>query len=180
MIFRRIWAYLLDAGVFIGLVLVSYYIVEQFIPVGTNLIMGLIIFGIWFVLSIILFGIVNYFLKGSIGKKIFDLRVVASEGWITPLRLYFRDIFGKYIYYAPFAVGLYLFMINTYENSNIFYTLTYVSMALLGLILIVNLGSLAIRKRLFVDIFFDTYVENDIPTAVEFSDIDEFIKEKQK
>ncbi len=179
MVYRRIGSYFIDLTIFIGLIVLSYVVcINLFSP--SNLFLEIIIvFPAALLLLFIEFGVINYFLKGSIGKKFLDLKVTPTNGWLTPVRIFVRDIIGKYIVFTPFAIGLYKWLDRPQEKLKLFRIDITITLVMVVLLIVVNVVSYVMHKKVFVDDFFDTYVENDIPTAVEYSDIIKF-KEENK
>ncbi|XMB86272.1 RDD family protein [Mycoplasmatota bacterium WC44] len=180
---RRISAYFVDLLIFIIIStgtqylgkIIAYNIFGQSLWIF-NL---LVIVPLMFILLFIFYGITSVMLKGSIGKKIFDLKVSPTTGWITPVRLFIRDILGKYLIFLPITIATIKYIDQPIENLDV--TILYLNITgiLILLLLVANLISYVKDKELFVDNYFDTIVENDIPTAVEYLDILEF-KEKNK
>lgn len=182
MVVRRIGAYLIDLLIFIIVLFGSQYlgvILAKNIFGRNHWFLNLIVIvPLIFIVLFICFGIVSKVLKGSIGKNIFDLKVSATNGWITPLRLFTRDIFGKYLIFLPLTIGMIKFFAQPIENKKVAFIYLNITLVLIGILLVVNGVSYLKDKLLFVDNYFDTNVENDIPTAVEYSDILEFKNNK--
>lgn len=179
---RRISAYGIDLGIFVLLSVLSFWIgyeVSGFI----GFIVGLLLF---ILLQGTVFGLVPMFLRSTIGKKIMDLKVMPTTGMMTPVRFLLRDVGGKYLVFIPFAIGFANFLDNLSEAEN---TLVVTGAQLLaGLntgfiistILVVGLAGANLyfwiqKKELLVDLFFFTKVENDIPTAMEYEDLSQFL-----
>lgn len=183
MVVRRISAYFIDLLIFNVISFGSIYLgkILSKLIFGKSLLVFdlLVIIPLMFILLFIFFGIVSKVLKGSIGKNIFDLKVSPTAGWITPLRLFVRDLIGKYLVFLPLSISMIKFIDQPIENAKVAIMYLNVTGVLILVLILVNLVSYLKDKLLFVDNYFDTIVENDIPTAVEYSDILEF-KQRSK
>jgi len=137
----------------------------------------------------IVFGLVATYLRGSIGKKIMDLKVMPTVGMMTPIRLLIRDVGLKYLVTLPLIIGLISYINIEDPNFNTGSTRSSGNPALItGLLitLILWLGLAAANgyffakeKRWLVDVVLHTNVENDIPTAVEYQDLRSFLEKNE-
>lgn len=177
MIGRRIAAYSIDLALFVLVIYVSLLvggaITSQFLSVVVVTLMILI-------LEFILFGVVSVLVKGSIGKKIMDLKVLPTFGLITPIRLFIRDALVKYLPYLPITIGLYLLIKQPFDNRDVFMTLMQASIVMLVLLLIVTLYNMATKHKTALDEYFNTMIDNDIPTAQEYDDLQGYIEGYKK
>jgi hypothetical protein len=108
-----------------------------------------------------------------------DLRVESTNGYVTAFRLMFRD-YTKYIPYVPVLSGLMMIFINQFEYGDFFMITLYVS---IGLLVLLGLYQAAIgfrHQKMLLDQVFFTKVENDIPTAIEYENLSDFMKEQEK
>ena len=179
---RRIAAYGIDLGIFFILSVISFWIGYE-VSGFLGFIVGLLLFVL---VQGIVFGLVPMFIRSTTGKKIMDLKVMPTSGMMTPVRFLLRDVGGKYLVFIPFAIGFANFLDNLTEAEN---TLDVsVAQLLVGFnagfiiseILVVGLAGANLyfwiqKKELFVDLFFFTKVENDIPTAMEYEDLSQFL-----
>jgi|GEM_PF-3227781 len=181
MISRRTAAYFVDLLVFSAVSVLSVIVGELITGTFSQSLMIQIIITIpiWMVLLLISSGITGVLLRGSIGKKLMDLKVVSTMGIVTAFRLMFRDI-AKYIAFTPLLLGVYMLFDNYIENFDFFITTLKVSGALLILVAGVQTYVGLKHKLMFADMVFFTKVENDIPTAVEYDDISTFLENKEK
>lgn len=179
---RRIAAYGMDLAIFFIVSVISFWIgyeVSGFVGFLVGLLLFILIQGI-------LFGILPMFLRSTVGKKIMDLKVMPTTGMMTPVRFLLRDVGGKYLVFIPFAIGFANFLDNLSEAENTlivtgaqllvgFYTGFIISAILVVVLAGANLYFWIQKKELLVDIFFYTKVENDIPTAMEYEDLSQFL-----
>ncbi|XMB67923.1 hypothetical protein RI065_05255 [Mycoplasmatota bacterium zrk1] len=179
MIFRRIGAYFFDLGIFLALIVFSYKLSVILFDLNSLFLEIIVVIPLTIVVLFIMYGVISYLLKGSLGKKFFDLKITATNGWLTPVRLFSRDVIGKYLVFIPFAIGLYRWLDRPKEMEMFLRLNTNISLVLIGVLVVANGLMYLVRKELLVDNFFDTNVENDIPTAIEYSDIKEFKDEKK-
>ena len=180
MIGRRIGAFLIDLAFFAGLMLISIVIGKGLAVIifeVTNLVLTIVVtVPVAIVVLFVTQGVVSKMLSGSIGKKLMDLRVVATLGIVTSVRLFVRDVFAKYIVFVPVIIGFYMLMQNRIEYRELFNTTLDVTVLLISILLFANLIVGIKDRKTLIDRYFYTVVENDIPTASEFEDIDEYIK----
>lgn len=174
---RRIAAYLIDLLIFVAVTYLSLVIGSIPKNIVLQLLLSLVVL---FVLLFIVFGIVSVLLKGSIGKKIMDLKVLPKVGLVTPIRLFLRDAVAKYLPFVPLIFGLHRLVIQPIDNRALFIMSAQVSLVLIGLVLIANIVFYVKDRNVMLDTMFDTEIENDIPTALEYSNLNEFIKESKK
>ena len=179
---RRIAAYGIDLAIFFTLSTLIFWIGYEM-----SGFLGFLISFLLFVLVIgSLHGIVPMFLRSTIGKKLMDLKVMPTTGLMTPIRFLLRDVGAKYVVYLPFAIGFASFLDNLSEAENTlivtgaqllegFYTGLVITLILGAMLGVANLYFWVQKKELLVDLFFFTQVENDIPTAMEYEDLSQFL-----
>jgi len=184
---RRIAAYGIDLALFlIGSILIFWigHEVDGFLGFGISFLLFVLVIGS-------LFGIVPMFIRGTIGKKIVDLKVMPTAGMMTPVRFLLRDVGAKYSIYIPFAIGFASFLDNLSEAENTFnvtgaqllegfYTGLLITVILGAILGIANLYFWFQKKDMLVDILFFTKVENDIPTAMEYEDLSKFLNKMKE
>ncbi len=185
MIGRRTAAYFIDLAIFgvstVLALIVGRLISESFITGLTALLIMQHIIAIPFFLlfTLITSGVVGVLLRGSVGKKLMDLRIESTSGYVTAFRLIFRD-YAKYVPYIPLLSGFMMIFINRFEYNDFFITSIYVSV---GLLVLVGLYQIYIGfryQKMMLDQVFFTRVENDIPTAIEYENLSDFLKEQEK
>lgn len=181
---RRIAAYVIDLVIFMAasfLVLFLFRGVANLFARFVLNILGLV------VIHGIVFGLVSTYLRGSIGKKIMDLKVMPTVGMMTPVRLILRDVGMKYVVALPIVLGIIGYINAEFPAGNALPAsgLTALSTGLMAtLILVIGLaaanGYFYVKfKRWMVDVVLDTNVENDIPTATEYQDLRSFIEKSE-
>lgn len=171
---RRLIAYIIDLVIYTFVMYVALFIGMSL----SNVFLQVVVTGLlMLVLSGLVFAIVAVLLKGSIGKKIMDLKVIPTVGIMTPLRFFIRDAIVKFAGYLPLIIGLYFLIDNSKENIAIFYTLSKTTGVVLGLLALAHLVYFLKDKSLPLDALFFTKIENDIPTALEYSDLADYMKE---
>jgi hypothetical protein len=182
---RRIIAYAIDVVLFIFL---SALVLFLFRGINNNFLRPLVgVLGLLVVYGVV-FGLVSTYLRGSIGKKIMDLKVMPTIGMMTPVRLLLRDAVSKYIVFLPFMLGLSLYINNRVPRSGqpidtdtsglvtgLIFTLVFAAV-LAG----ANAYMYFKEKQLLVDVVFHTKVENDIPTATEYQDLSAFLERENE
>ncbi len=185
MIGRRTAAYFIDLAIFgistILALVIGRLISQSFINSLTALLIVQHIIAIPFFLlfTLVTSGITGVLLRGSVGKKLMDLRVESTSGYVTAFRLMFRD-YVKYVPYIPAISGFMMIFINRFEYNDFFMVTIYVSIGLLVLVgLYQTLIGFKYQKMMLDQVFF-TRVENDIPTAIEYENLSEFLKEQDK
>lgn len=181
MIGRRIAAYFIDLLVFSGMSLLTIVlgglITNSF---SESIFLRIIISVPLFIIFILLTsGIAGVLTRGSIGKKLMDLKVSSTMGFVTAFRLTFRDL-AKYAAYIPVLIGVFMLFDNRIEHFDFFILTTKISGALLVLLLLFQGYVFFKHKQMFADMVFFTKVENDIPDAVEYDDLMTFIDQKDK
>lgn len=181
MIGRRTLAYLIDLLIFsvVGFVaiIVGGLLTATF---SENLFMRIIItVPLFLVFVLVSSGIIGVLMKGSIGKKVMDLKLSSTMGFVTAFRLIFRDLL-KYFAFIPFLIGIYMLFQNNIEYADFFWNTVKISGAILVLMLGLQVYVIMKHKLMLPDMVFFTKVENDIPTAVEYDDLLTFVKDKDK
>lgn len=181
---RRIIAYIIDLLLFL---LVSFLVVFLFRGVANGFLRFVLnVLGLVLVYGIV-FGFVATYLRGSIGKKIMDLKVMPTVGIMTPVRLLLRDVVMKYIVALPFVLGLIGYINAEFPAGNALPTSGGGALSV-GLIitLVAAVGLAAANgyfyvkfKRWMVDVVLNTNVENDIPTATEYQDLRAFLEKSE-
>lgn len=181
---RRIFAYGIDVVVF---VVISLLVLLLFRGTSNDILRFILnFFGLVLVYGIV-FGLVSTYLRGSIGKKLMDLKVMPTVGMMTPIRLLLRDAVSKYLAFFPIVLGIMSYINNVFGGGINEDTpgggLTVG--ILVSLVLILALaganGYMYIKeKRLLVDVLFHTNVENDIPTATEYQDLSAFLERENE
>jgi hypothetical protein len=181
---RRIAAYVIDLLIFMT---ISFLVLFLFRGVANlfarfilNLLGLLVIYGV-------VFGLVATYLRGSIGKKIMDLKVMPTVGMMTPIRLLIRDVVMKYSVTLPIVLGMIGFINAEFPTGNALpasgiatFTTGLVGTIILGIGLAGANGYFYVKfKRWMVDVLLDTNVENDIPTATEYQDLRSFIEKNE-
>lgn len=185
MIGRRTMAYFIDLALFgvstILSIIVGRVITHSFITsLDAVLIVQFVIAVPFFLLfTLITSGIIGVLTRGSIGKKVMDLKIESTNGHVTAFRLMFRD-YTKYVPYIPVMAGTMMIMINRYRYWDFFMVTVYVTV---GLLLVIGLYQLYIAARyqkMMLDQVFFTVVENDIPTAIEYEGLSNFMTNQEK
>lgn len=171
---RRLIAYIIDLLIYSVLMYIALFIGMSL----GNVFLQIVVSGLlMLVFSGLIFAVVAVLLRGSIGKKIMDLKVIPTVGMMTPLRFFIRDAVVKYSGYLPLIIGLYLLIDNSKENIAIFYTLSKTTGVVLVLLVLAHLVYFLKDRSLPLDVLFFTKIENDIPTALEYSDLADYMKE---
>ena len=176
---RRMIAYGIDVVLFVVISLLVLFlfrgIANGFLRFIVNLLGLLVIYGV-------VYGLVSTYLRGSIGKKLMDLKVMPTVGMMTPIRLLLRDAVSKYIAFLPLVLGIMGFINAEFPTSGVrssgagaFTTGILFSLVLLGVLVGANAYVYVKEKQLLVDVLFHTNVENDIPTATEYQDLSAFL-----
>jgi hypothetical protein len=181
---RRILAYIIDLLIFM---IVSFLVLFLFRGVANPLVRFVLnLLGLVAIYGVI-FGLVSTYLRGSIGKKIMDLKVMPTVGMMTPFRLIVRDVVAKYIAALPLVLGLIGFINAEFPAASALPT-SGVAALTTGLVvsLVFAIGLAAANgyfyvkfKRWMVDVILNTNVENDIPTATEYQDLRSFIEKNE-
>jgi RDD family. len=176
---RRMIAYGIDVVLFVVISLLVLFlfrgIANGFLRFIVNLLGLLVVYGV-------VYGLVSTYLRGSIGKKLMDLKVMPTVGMMTPIRLLLRDAVSKYIAFLPLVLGIMGFINAEFPTSGVrssgvgaFTTGIVFSLVLLGVLAGANAYMYVKEKQLLVDVLFHTNVENDIPTATEYQDLSAFL-----
>lgn len=176
---RRMIAYGIDVVLFVVISLLVLFlfrgIANGFLRFILNLFGLLVVYGV-------VYGLVSTYLRGSIGKKLMDLKVMPTVGMMTPIRLLLRDAVSKYIAFLPLVLGIMGFINAEFPTSGVrssgggaFTTGIVFSLVLLGVLAGANAYIYVKEKQLLVDVLFHTNVENDIPTATEYQDLSAFL-----
>lgn len=180
---RRIAAYSIDLLIFL---LISFLVMFTFRSIANGFVRFLVNFLGLTVVYAIVFGLVATYLRGSIGKKIMDLKVMPTVGMMTPIRLMIRDIGLKYFVVLPLVLGGMGYINAVYPVSGVPTSGTNALLTglllsgILGLGLAVANGYFFVKeKRWLVDVVLHTNVENDIPTAVEYQDLRSFLEKNE-
>ena len=181
MIGRRVAAYFIDLLVFSAVSILSIVlgglITNSFSEsVFLRILISIPLFIIFIVITS---GILGVLTRGSIGKKLMDLKVSSTMGFVTAFRLTFRDL-AKYIAFVPVLIGVFMLFENRIEHIDLFMLTIKISGAMLVLLVLFQSYVFFKHKQMFADMVFFTKVENDIPNAVEYDDILEFIEQKDK
>jgi len=180
---RRIAAYSIDLLIFL---LISFLVLFAFRGIANGFVRFLVnLLGLTMMYAIV-FGLLATYLRGSIGKKIMDLKVMPTVGMMTPIRLLIRDVVLKYIITLPLLLGVMGYINAVYPVSGV--PTSGTNSLLTGLIItaIFGLGLAGANgyffvkeKRWLVDVLLHTNVENDIPTAVEYQDLRSFLEKNE-
>ena len=176
---RRMIAYGIDVVIFMMISLLVLFlfrgIANGFLRFVVNL-LGLL------VVYLIVTGLVATYLRGSIGKKIMDLKVMPTIGMMTPVRLFLRDAVSKYIAFLPLTLGIIGYINAEFPTSGVrsdgagaLITGVIISLVLIAILAGANGYFYFKEKQLLVDFIFHTNVENDIPTATEYQDLRAFL-----
>lgn len=181
MIGRRTAAYVIDLLIFLGstvlAIILGSIITNSFIE--SLIVQVIITVPLTLIFLLITSGIMGVLLRGSIGKKLMDLKISSTMGFVTAFRLLARDV-AKYFAYIPVLLGVYMLFDNRIEHMDFFVQTAKVTAGLLVLVISVQAYVGFTKKQMFADYMFFTKVENDIPTAVEYDDLLEFIEGKEK
>jgi hypothetical protein len=181
---RRIAAYGIDLLIFL---LISFLVMFGVRTISTGFVRFLLnTLGLILVYGIV-FGLVSTYLRGSIGKKVMDLKVMPTVGMMTPIRLLIRDVGLKYLVTLPLIVGVMGYInaadpgMGTLPTSGTNLLLTgFLVTLVLGLGLAGANGYFFVKeKRWLVDVLLHTNVENDIPTAIEYQDLRSFLEKNE-
>jgi hypothetical protein len=180
---RRIAAYSIDLLIFL---LISFLVLFAFRGIANGFVRFLAnLLGLTMMYAIV-FGLLATYLRGSIGKKIMDLKVMPTVGMMTPIRLLIRDVVLKYIITLPMVLGVMGYINAVYPVSGV--PTSGINSLLTGLLItaIFDLGLAGANgyffvkeKRWLVDVLLHTNVENDIPTAVEYQDLRSFLEKNE-
>lgn len=181
MIGRRTAAYVIDLLLFLGSTVLAIFlgstITNSFIE--SVIVQVIITVPLVFIFLLITSGIMGVMLRGSIGKKLMDLKISSTMGFVTAFRLMFRDV-AKYFAYIPVLLGVYMLFDNRIEHMDFFVLTAKITAGLLVLVISVQGYVGFVKKQMFADYIFFTKVENDIPTALEYGDLINFIEGKEK
>jgi hypothetical protein len=182
---RRIIAYGIDVVLFIVISLLVLFLFRGIANGVLRFILNL--FGLIVVYGVV-FGLVSTYLRGSIGKKLMDLKVMPTVGMMTPIRLLLRDAVSKYIAFLPLTLGIMAFINAEFPAGGGVPSSGasgFTTGLILSLVVIVGLaGANAYmyfkEKKVLVDFLFHTNVENDIPTATEYQDLSAFLERENE
>lgn len=180
---RRIAAYSIDLLMFL---LISFLVLFIFRGIANGFVRFVVnLLGLTIMYTIV-FGLVATFLRGSIGKKIMDLKVMPTVGMMTPIRLLIREVLLKYLVTLPFVLGIMGYINAVSPVSGVPTSGTGALFTGLLITLILGLGLAGANgyffvkeKRWLVDVVLHTNVENDIPTAVEYQDLRSFLEKNE-
>ena len=177
---RRMIAYGIDVILFVVISLLVLFLFRGidngFVRFIVNLLGLVVVYGI-------VLGLVSTYLRGSIGKKLMDLKVMPTMGMMTPVRLLLRDGLSKYLAFLPLTLG-FMGFINAEFPAGGGLPSSGTSSLVIGMVLSVILIVLLVvangyvffkEKQFLVDFLFHTKVENDIPTATEYQDLRAFL-----
>jgi hypothetical protein len=136
----------------------------------------------------IVFGLVSTYLRGSIGKKVMDLKVMPTIGMMTPVRLLLRDGLSKYVVFLPLTLGVMAYINAAFPaggglpSSGTGGLVTGIGISFVLMVLLVGANGFVLfkEKQLLVDFLFHTKVENDIPTATEYQDLRAFLERENE
>ncbi len=158
---RRVGAYLMDLLIFILYGIFSITLTGEILRLlfeNANLTLTVL----WS-LPLFLFGMLFYFggisvlTRGSLGKELFEIKVVAVLGRITFIRLFIRDFILKYSWYFPLVIFIYKLLTSSRENI-IFYAI--ICLISIGLPLGISLLYFKVKKRSLLDVLLNTKVED--------------------
>lgn len=181
---RRIIAYSIDVVLFVVISLLVLFlfrgIANGFLRFIANLLGLIVVYGV-------VYGLVSTYLRGSIGKKLMDLKVMPTVGMMTPIRLLLRDAVSKYIAFFPLVLGVMAYVNAEFpasgvRSSGVGALITGIIVTLVFLVILAGAnGYMYFKvKRVLVDVLFHTNVENDIPTATEYQDLSAFLERENE
>lgn len=182
---RRIVAYGIDVALFIVISLLVLFlfrgIANGFLRFIVNLVGLFVVYGV-------VYGLLSTYLRGSIGKKLMDLKVMPTIGMMTPIRLLLRDAVSKYVALVPLTLGIMSYInaefpagggVPSSGASGLTTGLLFSGVLIVGLV--GANGYMYIKeKQVLVDVLFHTNVENDIPTATEYQDLSAFLERENE
>jgi len=178
---RRMAAYSIDLLIFMLVTFVTLLGLRGIVNPVLRFLVALVVLTLVYA---VVFGLVSTYLRGSIGKKIMDLKVMPTAGMMTPIRLVLRDVVGKYFVSIPLVIGLLGLVPRVGQTRatglGALPGWTLASVVLWGILTVANAYFYTKEKRWMVDVILHTNVENDIPTATEYQDLRLFLEEENE